>query len=79
MRLTVAIFQRKVVMPANILQKNAGIFFDNDAEKSLTTGKPDFRNRKAKNVGAFFVPKRKLSYTEIFSSRKAVKTVTIPV
>ena len=37
--------------------------------------KPFFRRRKTKDVGIFFVLKRKLSYSEIFAAKKSVKLV----
>ena len=49
--------------------------FSTDAKKAYRIGKPDFRRRNAKNIGAFFVLKENLSDTEIFASPKSAKLV----
>ena len=59
------------------MKKNATIILVLTQKKANPIVKPDFRDRKANNVGMFFVPKRKLSYIEIFASQKSVKAMKI--
>ena len=71
MRLTAAIFLRKAVILADILQKTPVYFLVLMQKKANPIEKADFRRRKAKDVGMFFLVQNESYYIPTSSHPKS--------